>query len=339
MLMASSSARVRRPGELLSVAVMSEEPTRAVANGRLSGSTRGLTITRGGPDAIDAAIALRAADLVTTDVDVYSANVELTEATVARRTVGRFSGKVAVITGAAQGIGRATAIVFAREGAQLVLTDIDHNNLDTVVRELRADDVEVDAIAGDIAETGCAQRVIEAATTHFGRVDIVVANAGIIPLSTITEATPEDWDEVMDTDGRGMFLTCKYAVEAMIARGEGAIVCLSSISGVAGQRRQATYGPAKFVASGLAKHLAVECAEHGIRVNAVAPGTIKTERVRQLADEMGGQDYLDAIQRLHPLGRLGEPEEVANAIAFLTSDEASFITGVVLPVDGGYLAQ
>jgi NAD(P)-dependent dehydrogenase (short-subunit alcohol dehydrogenase family) len=246
---------------------------------------------------------------------------------------------VAVVTGAAQGIGRATAIVFAREGARLVLADLDETSLDTIVRQLRAGDVEVAAIVGDIADPGCAQQAIDAATTHFGRLDIVVANAGIIPLSTIIEASPEDWDEVMDTDGRGMFLTCKYAVEAMIARGGGSIVCLSSISGVAGQKGQATYGPAKFVASGLAKHLAVECAEHGIRVNAVAPGTIKTERVRRLAGERGGQDYLDGIQQLHPLGRLGEPEEVANAIAFLASDEASFITGAVLPVDGGYLAQ
>jgi dihydroxy-acid dehydratase len=252
---------------------------------------------------------------------------------------GRLAGKVAVVTGAAKGIGRATAIVFAREGARLVLTDLDDVGLDAIVRELRAAEVEVDAVVGDIAGPACARQTIDAAMARFGRVDIAVANAGIIPLSTITDATSEDWDEVMATDGRGMFLTCKHAVEAMTDRGGGSIVCLSSISGVAGQKGQATYGPAKFVASGLAKHLAVECAEHGIRVNAVAPGTIKTERVRRLASEPGGQEYLDDIRRMHPLGRLGEPEEVANAIAFLASDEASFITGAVLPVDGGYLAQ
>jgi NAD(P)-dependent dehydrogenase (short-subunit alcohol dehydrogenase family) len=143
----------------------------------------------------------------------------------------------------------------------------------------------------------------------------------------------------MAVDGRGMWLTCKFAVEAMLASDGGAIVCLSSISGVEGQKRQATYGPAKFVASGITKHLAVEWADRGIRVNAVAPGTIRTERVRQLPDEPGGAEYLEAIEKMHPMARIGEPSEVAAAILFLASDDASFITGVVLPVDGGYLAQ
>lgn len=145
----------------------------------------------------------------------------------------------------------------------------------------------------------------------------------------------------MAVDGRGMFLTCKYAIEAMIAQPHpgGALVCVSSISGVAGQARQAAYGPAKFVASGLTKHLAVEWAARGIRVNAVAPGTIRTERVIALEDEPGGPEYLSEIEGAHPMGRLGEPEEVARVIAFLASDAASFVTGVILPVDGGYLAR
>jgi NAD(P)-dependent dehydrogenase (short-subunit alcohol dehydrogenase family) len=143
----------------------------------------------------------------------------------------------------------------------------------------------------------------------------------------------------MSIDGRGMFLTCKFAIEAMVKTGGGSIVCLSSISGMAGQSRQSTYGPAKFVATGLTKHLAVEWADRGIRVNAVAPGTIWTERVRSLPNEPGGTEYIEEIKKLHPMGRLGEPEEVAKAIAFLASDDASFITGAILPVDGGYLAR
>ncbi len=140
----------------------------------------------------------------------------------------------------------------------------------------------------------------------------------------------------MAIDGRGMFLTCKYAVEAMLEQAEpgGSIVCLSSISGVAGQAQQSTYGPAKFVASGITKHLAVEWADRGIRVNAVAPGTIATEAVAGLPEE-----YKAPMKEAHPMGRLGEPSEVANAILFLASDEASFVTGAILPVDGGYLAQ
>jgi NAD(P)-dependent dehydrogenase (short-subunit alcohol dehydrogenase family) len=153
------------------------------------------------------------------------------------------------------------------------------------------------------------------------------------------EATLDDWEEVMAIDGRGMFLTCKYAIEQMLVNGGGSIVCLSSISGMAGQARQSTYGPAKFVASGLTKHLAIEWASQGIRVNAVAPGTINTERVQQLPNEPGGTEYIEGIKAAHPMGRLGDPSEVAHAILFLASDEASFITGAILPVDGGFLAQ
>lgn len=137
----------------------------------------------------------------------------------------------------------------------------------------------------------------------------------------------------MAVDGRGMFLTCKFAVEAMGPEG-GSIVCLSSISGLAGQSSQAAYGPAKFVASGLTKHLAVELARRDIRVNAVAPGTIRTEAVAALPE-----DYVEPMRAAHPMGRLGEPGEVAEAICFLASDAASFITGAILPVDGGYLAR
>jgi NAD(P)-dependent dehydrogenase (short-subunit alcohol dehydrogenase family) len=192
---------------------------------------------------------------------------------------------------------------------------------------------------GNVASPDDARTMVETAVDRYGRLDILVANAGVLPLRNILEATPEDWDEVMAVDGRGMFLTCKYAIEEMLKTGGGSIVCLSSISGVAGQKSQSTYGPAKFAASGLTKHLAVEWADRNIRVNAVAPGTIRTERVQRLPEEPGGIEYVAAIERMHPMGRLGEPHEVAQAIRFLASDEASFITGAILPVDGGYLAQ
>jgi len=251
----------------------------------------------------------------------------------------RLAGKSAVITGAAKGIGGATADVFAAEGARLVLADIDADGLEARRERLAGSGAEVVTVVGDVSKEDDARRMIAAAVEHFGRLDVLVANAGIIPLRTITEATPADWDEVMAIDGRGMFLTCKFAIEAMLESGGGSIVCLSSISGMAGQSRQSTYGPAKFVASGLTMHLAVEWAAKGIRVNAVAPGTILTERVRELPDEPGGAEYVEEIIKLHPMGRLGEPEEVARAIVFLASDEASFITGAILPVDGGYLAR
>jgi NAD(P)-dependent dehydrogenase (short-subunit alcohol dehydrogenase family) len=253
--------------------------------------------------------------------------------------MGRLAGKAAVVTGAANGIGRATALVFAEEGARVVATDIDAAGLDSLRGELEAKDADCATVVGDVSQGADARAMIDACVERYGRIDVLVANAGVIPLGAITESTADDWDRVMSIDGRGMFLTCKYAIEAMLKTGGGSIVCLSSISGMAGQARQSTYGPAKFAASGLTKHLAVEWADKGIRVNAVAPGTIRTEAVRRLPEQPGGAEYIEEIRKNHPMGRLGEPEEVAKAIAFLASDDASFVTGAILAVDGGYLAR
>lgn len=251
----------------------------------------------------------------------------------------RLLGKSAVVTGAAAGIGRATAELFAREGARLVAADINTDGLATLRDSLANVTDDVAVVTADVSKPEDVRRMIDVAVDQYGRLDIAVANAGIIPLASVVEATLDDWEEVMAIDGRGMFLTCKYAIEQMLINGGGSIVCLSSISGMAGQARQSTYGPAKFVASGLTKHLAIEWASQGIRVNAVAPGTINTERVQQLPNEPGGSEYVESIKAAHPMGRLGQPSEVANAILFLASDEASFITGAILPVDGGFLAQ
>ncbi|WP_426363313.1 SDR family NAD(P)-dependent oxidoreductase [Streptomyces sp. E-08] len=250
---------------------------------------------------------------------------------MAQDTSGRLADRACVITGAASGIGRATAERFLREGARVVAADVDGDRLATLAG--------VTPVVGDVSREEDARRMIDTAVERFGRLDVLVANAGVIPLLSVTEAEASDFDRVMAVDGRGMFLTCKYAIEAMLDSGGGAIVCTSSISGVAGQARQAVYGPAKFVATGLTKHLAVEWAEHGIRVNAVAPGTIETERVAAARVEPGGPEYLAEVARGHPMGRFGTPEEVAAAIVFLASEEASFITGAILPVDGGYLAR
>ena len=247
----------------------------------------------------------------------------------------RLSGKVAVITGAARGIGRATLEVFLAEGARVVATDLDG----TTLAEVAGDPDQVVTVVGDVSVEDDARAMIEAAVSTYGRIDVLVANAGVIPLSTIDQTSAADWDHVMAVDGRGMFLTCKFAIEHMARQGSGSIVLLSSISGQRGQVGQAAYGPAKYVATGLTHHLAVEWAARGIRVNAVAPGTIRTDAVVSLLETPEGQAYVEEIEGRHPIGRLGEPREVAEAIAFLASDAASFITGAVLPVDGGYLAQ
>jgi NAD(P)-dependent dehydrogenase (short-subunit alcohol dehydrogenase family) len=269
---------------------------------------------------------------VKTPANAANRGGEESVAQTAVRGLGRLRGHVAVVTGAAKGIGRATAELFADEGARLVVTDVDEAGLSQLHERLAGSE----AVVGDVSVVEDARRMINAAVEGFGRIDVLVANAGIIPLNNVVEATVEDWDHVMAVDGRGMFLTCKFAIEAMLKQDPqgGSIVCLSSISGLAGQAQQSTYGPAKFVASGITKHLAVEWAASGIRVNAVAPGTIATEAVVERPE-----DYVAPMREAHPVGRLGEPSEVANAILFLASDDASFVTGAILPVDGGYLAQ
>jgi NAD(P)-dependent dehydrogenase (short-subunit alcohol dehydrogenase family) len=252
--------------------------------------------------------------------------------TVSGTPAGRLDGKVAVVTGAARGIGRATVEVFLAEGARVVATDLDRAGLDTLP-------TEVVTVTGDVSSEDDARAMVQAAVDSFGRIDVLVANAGVIPLSTIDQTSVADWDHVMAVDGRGMFLTCKFAIEHMAQQGSGSIVLLSSISGLRGQVGQAAYGPAKYVATGLTHHLAIEWAAKGIRVNAVAPGTIRTDAVVALLETEQGRAYVVEIEARHPVGRLGEPREVAEAIAYLASDAASFVTGAVLPVDGGYLAQ
>ncbi len=201
---------------------------------------------------------------------------------------GMLDGKVAVVTGAARGIGRATLEVFLEEGARVVATDIDGDGLAATVGSTGYDADRVVTVTGDVSVEADADAMIAKATETWGRLDCLVANAGVIPLSTIDETSVEDWDHVMAVDGRGMFLTCRAAIRVMADQGSGSIVCLSSISGMAGQASQAAYGPAKFVATGLTKHLAVEWAARGIRVNAVAPGTIRTDAVDGAARERVG---------------------------------------------------
>jgi NAD(P)-dependent dehydrogenase (short-subunit alcohol dehydrogenase family) len=249
-------------------------------------------------------------------------------------STGRLAGKTAVITGAANGIGRATAERFAAEGASLLLNDREAGALESLIAALTNKGAKARGVPGDVSQEADVRLMMNTAVQAYGSIDILVANAGVIPEADLASATVELWDRTMATNGRGMFLCCKYAAEVMVARGKGAIVCLSSISAFAGQPGQAVYGPAKFVASGLTKHLAIDLAKKGVRVNAVAPGTINTPAVAKMSKE-----GIEKVVNLHPLGRMGRPEEVASAILFLASDEASFITGAVLPVDGGYLAQ
>jgi NAD(P)-dependent dehydrogenase (short-subunit alcohol dehydrogenase family) len=255
-------------------------------------------------------------------------------------TCQRLSGKSAVITGAAAGIGGGVARRFAREGARLVLADVNPSGLEELAGSIAGTAADIVTVTADVSNPEDAAKITAVAVEHYGRLDIAVVNAGISRSGSIVEATVDDWDAVMAVQARGMFLTSKYAIGQMAANGGGAVVFTSSISGIAGHGGQAVYGPAKFVASGLAKHLAVEWAGRGIRVNAVAPGTVNTERLQEIAAQgPDGAEFVAGLAAQHPMGRLAELAEVAAAVLFLASDEASFITGAILPVDGGFLAQ
>ena len=198
-------------------------------------------------------------------------------------------------------------------------------------------------VVGDVSDEGDARAMIEAAVSAYGRLDVLVANAGVIPLSTIDQTSVADWDHVMAVDGRGMFLTCKFAIEQMASQNEAGLrarscCCRRSPGSAARSARRRTARPS--TSRPASPTTSPSSGPRGASAsNAVAPGTIRTDAVVALQDTAEGRAYVEEIEGRHPIGRLGEPREVAEAIAFLASDAASFITGAVLPVDGGYLAQ
>jgi NAD(P)-dependent dehydrogenase (short-subunit alcohol dehydrogenase family) len=246
------------------------------------------------------------------------------------------NNKVAIITGAGSGIGRAIAYQLGDEGARLIISDIDDVGGETTLAQLRERDVHAIYVHADTSKPADSEALVVQAVKTFGGLDIAVNNAGIAgPLATIGEYPLDGWDKVIAVNLSGVFYGMHFQIPALLARGGGAIVNITSILGQVGFRDSAAYVSAKHGIVGLTQTAALEYGPQKIRVNAVAPGFIKTPMVETALSP----EALKTIESLHALGRLGKPEEVAELVTWLASAKASFVTGAYLAIDGGYLAQ
>jgi len=244
-----------------------------------------------------------------------------------------FEGKVALVTGGRRGIGRAIAETFAKGGAQVIIADRELAEAQTTADEIAAaTGCQAIALLVDVADSKSATQMVEASLAQLGRVDILVNNAGVTRDTLIMRMDESDWDTVLDVNLKGAWNCCRAVVRPMMKQRYGRIVNISSVSGLAGQAGQTNYSASKAGLIGLTKALAREVGSRGITVNAVAPGFVPTA----LTDDLP-QELKDSMLKLIPLGRWGKPEEIAAAVAFLASDEAAYITGQVLSVDGGMM--
>jgi meso-butanediol dehydrogenase/(S,S)-butanediol dehydrogenase/diacetyl reductase len=250
-------------------------------------------------------------------------------------------GKIALITGAGSGIGRATALLFAERGARVMCADIDADAAEATSAGIRQRGCEAGAIGVDVSRAVDAKRMIDETVERWGGLDVLFNNAGILFHRALPDVEEDDWDRMLAINLKGVFLGCKYAIPVMAAGGGGAIVNTASDAGLRGLEGLTAYCASKGGVIQLTKAAAIEWASHNIRVNCVCPGGVKTgittpymvEALKR--DGITEQEYWDRVGRAHPLGRVAEPEDVAQAVLFLASDASSFITGVALPVDGG----
>ncbi len=243
----------------------------------------------------------------------------------------RLKDKVAVITGGSRGIGFASAEKFLQEGATVILTASTQASADRAVARLKEKNpqVPVEGISPDLSSLESVKEAFKKIIGEYGRVDILINNAGVSESTPFMEYTGEIFDQVMDLNVKGVFHATRAAVEYMAERGKGVILSTSSMVSITGQPSGLAYPASKFAVNGMTVSLARELGPKGIRVNAVAPGIIETDMMKAVPKEV-----IDPMIARIPLGRLGQPEDIANAFAFLASDDASYITGVILSVDG-----
>ena len=244
--------------------------------------------------------------------------------------------KVAIITGAGSGLGKAMALLYAKEGAKIVVSDIDEKGGNETVSEIEANGGKAIFVKADSTSPEDNKNLVDQAVAEFGGLHIAVNNAGIGgPISTVGEYPIDGWNKVIAINLSGVFYGLRYQIPAILKSGGGSIVNVASILGKVGTKGSSAYVAAKHGVIGLTETAALEYADQKIRINSIGPGYVLTPLVKNTLDK----EALDGLVSLHPIGRLGEPEEVAELALWLNSDKASFVTGSYYNVDGGYLAQ
>jgi len=248
----------------------------------------------------------------------------------------RLNNKVAIITGASKGIGEGIATRYAQEGAAIILASRSLDRLSAIAEKINSEGGQALALEVDVRQSESIQAMVNKTVENFGRLDIMVNNAGISMAQPSEELSPEDWTRAVETDLFGVFYGCQSAARQMIHQGGGCIINITSVYGIVAAPMRAAYCASKAGGNMLTKVLASEWASKKIRVNAIAPGYVRTELVTDLIDK--GVIPVDTIEKRTPQGRMGEVEDVLGAAVFLASEEAAFVTGSILTVDGGWTA-